>query len=183
MDTGASWHLWGRAGKSGLACCAIASGLLLAAPGHAQEMRDTGNAVASPGITSLPSSIPVKREQPGEASGGTGDRWWIAILAAGGLLAVTLVVARRKSASAGKAGRASWMRFGGLLDTVPSHEIERVSSTRLSPHHSLHVVVWGGRRLLLGCTDQSIQLLAEFSASAEGAEPGPGAGSSMEARR
>jgi flagellar biogenesis protein FliO len=41
----------------------------------------------------------------------------------------------------------------------------------LSPRHSLHVVVWNGRRLLLGCTDQSIQLLAETPSSPEVPEP------------
>jgi len=42
--------------------------------------------------------------------------------------------------------------------------VERVSSTRLSPRHSLHVVNWEGRRLLLGCSDSTIQLLAESKA-------------------
>jgi len=55
----------------------------------------------------------------------------------------------------------SWFRLGGLIDTASSREIERVSSARLSPRHSLHVVVWNGKRLLLGCTDQSIQVLSE----------------------
>lgn len=184
MNAGAKWPPRIGACKSGLACCIVAAGVLLAVPlTHAQGVRDSSNAVALSGNTSLPSSIPVKREQPNDAAGGAGDRWWIAILVAGGLLAGALAVARRKAPGAKKAGGASWMRFGGLLDTASSHEIERVSSTRLSSGHSLHVVVWGGRRLLLGCTAQSIQLLAETSAPEENASPGPVAGSSIETLR
>lgn len=184
MDAGAKWQPRIGACKSVLVCGMVAAGLLLVTPTlHAQSTRDSGNAVALSGSTSLPSSIPVKREQPSDATGGTGDRWWIAILAAGGLLAGALAVARRKSSPARRAGGASWLRFGGLLDTVSAHEIERVSSTRLSSGHSLHVVVWGGRRLLLGCTAQSIQLLAESSAPEQDASPEPVAGSSVEALR
>jgi hypothetical protein len=168
----------------GLVCGMVAAGLLLVTPTiHAQSTRDSGNAVALSGSTSLPSSIPVKREQPSDATGSAGDRWWIAILVAGGLLAGALAVARRQVSSAEKACGSSWMRFGGMLGTGSAHEIERVSSTRLSSGHSLHVVVWGGRRLLLGCTAQSIQLLAETSTPEQEASPEPVAGSTIEALR
>jgi flagellar protein FliO/FliZ len=140
----------------------MAAGLLLALPGQAQETR-TGGAQSQP-ATSLPDSIPVKREQPSEMTGPASDRWWIGAVMAGGLLALAFVIARRRAGPA-KASGAWWTRFGGLLDTVPSHEIQRVSSMPLSPRHSLHVVVWNGRRLLLGCTEQSIQLLAETAAT------------------
>ncbi|WP_353506082.1 flagellar biosynthetic protein FliO [Variovorax sp. J22P240] len=40
----------------------------------------------------------------------------------------------------------------------------RLSGVRLSPRHSLHVVCWEGRRLLVGCSDHAIQLLAESPA-------------------
>lgn len=184
MDAGAKWQPRIGACKSGLVCGMVAAGLLLVTPTlHAQSTRDSGNTVALSGGTSLPSSIPVKREQPSDANGSAGDRWWIAILAAGGLLAGALAVARRKSGGAMKGRGASWMRFGGMLDTASSREIERVSSTRLSSGHSLHVVVWGGRRLLLGCTAQSIQLLAETSTPEQEASPEPVAGSTIEALR
>lgn len=111
----------------------------------------------------LPSSIPVRRDAPSSEGDGAGDRWWVAILFVGGLLACGVIAARRKQAKADLGARSvmSWFRLGGLIDTVSSREIERVSSTRLSPRHSLHVVVWNGKRLLLGCTDQSIQVLSE----------------------
>ncbi|QGW82257.1 flagellar biosynthetic protein FliO [Variovorax paradoxus] len=184
MDAGAKWQPRIGACKSSLVCGMVAAGLLLAVPPiHAQSTRDSGNAVALSGGTSLPSSIPVKRGHPNDAAGSAGDRWWIAILVAGGLLAGALAVARRKSSPARRAGGASWLRFGGLLDTASSREIERVSSTRLSSGHSLHVVVWGGRRLLLGCTAQSIQLLAETSTPEQEPSPEPVAGSTIEALR
>jgi flagellar protein FliO/FliZ len=148
---------------------AMAAGLLLALPGEAQEA-PTGGAESRP-AGSLPDSIPVKREQPNESTGPASDRWWIAIVMAGGLLAFVVVIARRRTGPAKtKPSGAWWTRFGGFLDTVPSHEIQRVSSMPLSPRHSLHVVVWNGRRLLLGCTEQSIQLLAETSSAAEAAD-------------
>ncbi|TWD85744.1 flagellar biosynthesis protein FliO [Variovorax beijingensis] len=151
---------------------AMVAGLLLASPGAAQEA-PAGGAESRP-ASSLPDSIPVKREQPNEMTGPASDRWWMAIAMAGGLLALVVVIARRRAGVAKPPG--AWRtRFGGLLDTIPSHEIQRVSSMPLSQRHSLHVVVWNGRRLLLGCTEQSIQLLAETSSATEGAEPAPGA--------
>lgn len=64
------------------------------------------------------------------------------------------------------------MRFGNLPGTASSNEIQRVSSTRLTPRHSLHVVVWNGRQLLLGCTDQTIELLAESPVAGKATELG-----------
>ena len=153
--------------RRGLLGLAVVAGLLLALPGEAQEAR-TDRAESQPG-NSLPDSIPVKREPSNEMTGPASDRWWIAIFMAGGLLVLAIVIARRRTRPA-KASGAWWTRFGGFLDTVPSHEIQRVSSMPLSPRHSLHVVVWNGRRLLLGCTEQSIQLLAETSSAIEPAD-------------
>jgi flagellar protein FliO/FliZ len=146
-----------------LACLAIAVAVAVFVPiGRAHAAQDSG--VTAPGGTSLPSSIPVKRDGAQETAGADGDRWWLAITAAGGLLAFAVIAARRRTTtSVNLPARPLWARFGGLLDSATSHEIQRVSSTRLSSRHSLHVVVWNGRRLLLGCTDQSIQLLAEAS--------------------
>ena len=153
---------------------AMAACLLFAMPGAAQDARPaTGESTQG---TGLPSSIPVKREQPGENSA-SGDLRWVAIVLAMGLIAAAVVIARRRArparstASTRVATGAWWKQLGGLLDTAPSNEIQRVSSMPLSPRHSLHVVVWNGRRLLLGCTDQSIQLLAEAPSSADAAQP------------
>ncbi|MFE1574353.1 flagellar biosynthetic protein FliO [Comamonas odontotermitis] len=39
------------------------------------------------------------------------------------------------------------------------------SSARLTPHHSVHQVDWNGKRLLIGCANQSIMLLSELSSN------------------
>lgn len=166
---------WMRAGsvcRMFLAGLAMTAGLLCAVPGSAQDARPC--AVGSAQGTSLPSNIPVKREQPGEGTTSANDVGWIAIVLAMGLIAIAVFVARRRThpAASARTGTGTWWkRLGGLLDAVPSHEIQRVSSMPLSPRHSLHVVVWNGRRLLLGCTDQSIQVLAETSSAPGAPEP------------
>ena len=150
---------------------AVAVGLSVASPGEARAQAPSAAAEPAQG-SSLPASIPVKREQPGEASTGASDSWWIVVVVAGALLAFAVVAARRRARPVGAKGL--WLgRFGRFFDAMPSREIQRVSSTPLSPRHSLHVVVWNGRRLLLGCTDQSIQLLAEAPAASDAEEPGP----------
>ncbi|WP_167481211.1 flagellar biosynthetic protein FliO [Acidovorax cavernicola] len=119
--------------------------------------------------TPLPSSIPVRRDGATSEDAEFGGRWWALLLPVGGLLLYGLMVGRRKQASKGAGhpvpgnAAASWLRLGGWIDKVSSTEIQRVASTRLSPRHSLHVVVWDGKRLLLGCTDQSIQVLSQAS--------------------
>lgn len=147
------------------------AGLLFAASSASQEVPPgRPGATGSGQGASLPSNIPVKREQPGDGATPASDIGWIAIVLATGLIATAVLVARRRTRPVSAARTASgawWKQLGGLLDAVPSHEIQRVSSMPLSPRHSLHVVVWNGRRLLLGCTEQSIQLLAEAPFSSE----------------
>ena len=147
-----------------LAGLVVAAGLWSGLPVQAQEAQPRATAAQPAQGGSLPASIPVKREQAGEGAASANDLGWIAILAALGLVAAAVFIARRRvrPASAPAVVAGPWRsRLGGLLDAGPSREIERVSSMSLSPRHSLHVVVWDGRRLLIGCTDQSIQLLTE----------------------
>lgn len=148
---------------------AVAVGMPLVSPREVQAQAPSAAAEPAQG-SSLPANIPVKREQPGETSTGSNDSWWIVVVVAGGLLAFAVVAARRRTQSSQDKG--IWRgRLGRFFDTIPSREVQRVSSTPLSPRHSLHVVVWNGRRLLLGCTDQSIQLLAEAPAASANEEP------------
>lgn len=154
----------GWAGRMVAACrmcfmgLAMAMGAVSALPGHAQEARSHGAESLSAG--GLPDSIPVKRDSPAEVAGHAGDYWWIAVFVVGGLLVLAVVIARRRVLQGQRA--LGWRsRLGGLLNAVPAREIRRVSSMPLSPRHSLHVVEWNNRRLLLGCTEQSILLLAE----------------------
>jgi len=169
----------GTACRISMASVAMAASLLFAIPGMAQDSRPA-TSEAAPGTslpsTSLPSSIPVKRDQPGEAEGSS-DLRWVAIVLAMGLISAAVVIARRRARprqatpSVGVNAGAWWTQIRGVWGAVPSHEIQRVASTPLSPRHSLHVVVWDGKRLLLGCSDQSIQLLAQAPLLEDAAQP------------
>jgi len=167
-----------------IAAGATAAGAVcFAVPAWAQGERSTAESATRPESASvsghqphavgtpLPSSIPVRRDSATSEDADFGGRWWALLLPVGGLLLYGVMVGRRKQASQGAGhgqavpgnAAASWLRLGGWIDKVSSTEIQRVASTRLSPRHSLHVVVWDGKRLLLGCTDQSIQVLSQGS--------------------
>ncbi|MNL41311.1 Flagellar biosynthesis protein, FliO [compost metagenome] len=61
-----------------------------------------------------------------------------------------------------KAAPGAWLTgWQRLAKNTASPDIRRIASTRLTPRHSLHVIEWNGRQLLLGCTEQSMQLLSE----------------------
>lgn len=121
-------------------------------------MNAVDGASAPSGVASLPASIPLKRDPATDASAPVGDAAWLVFAAVMLLLVPAIIIARRRAL---KAKGPWWRHLRAVLDTTQPAEIQRVSSTRLSPRHSLHVVVWNGRRLLVGCTDQSMQLLAE----------------------
>ncbi|WP_093023305.1 flagellar biosynthetic protein FliO [Variovorax sp. OV700] len=159
---GSAWIVLSRVCRLCFAILVGTTASLLSPPLLAQNATGTS---ASPASTSLPADIPVKRELIGEATP-VGDRWWFAIAIGAVLVATGVIVARKKARPAKFSG--VWLRrFQNLLDTSSSAEIARVSSVRLSPHHSLHVVIWDGRRLLLGCSNQSVQLLAEAPSATE----------------
>ncbi|MDQ0086104.1 hypothetical protein J2W35_006485 [Variovorax boronicumulans] len=175
MNAALQWMPAGFVWRMFLGGLAVTASLLFAMPGAAQEAHP--GAAGSAQGTSLPSNVPVKREHSGDGATPLNDVRWIAIVLAMGLIATAVFIARRRArpaASTCSTGSGTWRkRFAGLLDAVPSHEIQRVSSTPLSPRHSLHVVVWNGRRLLLGCTDQSIKVLAETSSAPDIPQPIP----------
>lgn len=147
-----------RAGLGGL--CLV---FMLAIGGLALVPSARAQTAAPPTATaSLPASIPVKRDAAGEGAAPANDAAWLALAAIGVLLAFALIVARKRGRAANSTG-PWWTQLRSLLDATPSHEIERVSSTRLTPRHTLHVVVWEGRRLLVGCSENAVALLAESS--------------------
>jgi len=135
--------------------------VLFSPPLAAQPASATATDSSGPsGRSGLPASIPLKREAAGESAGPAAEGWWLAIAAVAVLLGFAVMAARQKL-NPGSANGSRWPQWRG---TASAHAVERVSSTRLSPRHSLHVVNWEGRRLLLGCSDSTIQLLAESKA-------------------
>lgn len=127
-------------------------------------------------VGSLPPEIPVKREaDSNNTDGEISVRWWLAAVCIGGLAAWGFVMVRRRD----KGGVVPTGWLGGwrpLAEPGAPREIRRIASTRLTPRHSLHVIEWNGRQLLLGCTDQAVQLLSEAAAG------GPPTSASQETR-
>lgn len=151
----------GRSARTGLGGLCLV--FMLAIGGLALAPSARAQAAAPPTATaSLPASIPVKRDAAGEGTAPANDAAWLALAAIGILLAFALIVARKRGErTANSNGGPWWAQLRGLLGATPSHEIERVSSMRLTPRHTLHVVVWEGRRLLVGCSENAVALLAE----------------------
>lgn len=114
----------------------------------------------------LPASIPLRRDSP--MTGGLGDGadmsgfTALGLLLAVAILAVALWRKRRMFQQTGVPPLAAtaaspWSRW--LPKTNP-RRLTPLHSTRLTPKHSLHEVQWRGQRLLIGCADQSICLIA-----------------------
>jgi flagellar biogenesis protein FliO len=122
--------------------CLMALGLWLATDLGAQTVPSPVAPTA--GTASLPSSIPVKREATDAREGDGAGAGLLGIAAVCVLVGVFAYVARKK-----------------MRATAPLSELARSSCMRLTPRHSLHVVEWEGRRLLVGCSEQTICLVAE----------------------
>jgi hypothetical protein len=113
---------------------------------------------------SIPPNIPVKRDSVDATTSDADARWWIALAFIAGLVAWGVVVARRRGKLSSDKG--TWTLRRGLSAHVAQREIRRITSTRLTPRHSLHVIEWNGKQLLLGCTEQSVTLLSEVPSEA-----------------
>lgn len=117
----------------------------------------------------LNESIPVRREPDAGESAAGGELAWMGAL----VLVVVLVVTvwgKLRRTRGGKTGtdRAQpvmhWLtRLQGRSASAPSV----LGSTRLTPTHTLHDVEWQGRRLLVGCSSQSIQVLSEMPSAGQ----------------
>jgi len=141
-------------------------------------------AAAEPGMpppssaapASLPGTIPFKREPESTYGEANPLPWVVVALGALALLCVGVRFTRARrspltAAPSEKLRWASWRR--ALAGHAHPTEIRRVESTRLSPHHTLHVVEWQGRRLLVGCSEHSVNLVAEAPAEAPNAREVP----------
>jgi len=114
---------------------------------------EAANPPAAAAGAAIPSDIPLKREAPRESASPIRSLAW-AGLAGAAALGVATVAARRR-------------RLGLGSQPMPA-SIQRAGSLRLSPRHTLHVIHWEGRRLLVACGDSSMQLLTE-SVAGDGA--------------
>lgn len=160
----AVWLVGGLLGVNRSAAAATAIATAIAKPGT--------TALSSIAPAALPSTIPFKRE-PESTYGEANPLPWVAVpLGALALLYIGVRVTRARrhastAASNEKLHWTSWRR--ALAGQAHPTEIRRVDSTRLSPHHTLHVVEWQGRRLLVGCSEHSVHLLAEAPGQAPSA--------------
>jgi len=87
---------------------------------------------------------------------------WVGLLALIALIALAAAVyAASRRAQDGPGGGRWWTRVRALMLSAPPSALVCSASMRLTPRHSVHVVEWEGRRLLVGCGEQSICLVAE----------------------
>ena len=114
----------------------------------------------------LPASIPLRRDSP--ITAGLGDGTDMSGFAAFGLLLVVAIIAvalwrkrrifqQTDETPVATTAASPWSRW--LPKTRPAR-LTPLQSTRLTPKHSLHEVQWRGKRLLIGCAEQSICLIA-----------------------
>lgn len=113
---------------------------------------------------SISTSIPVRR-QSDDPQGTVGADAMLLSWAVVALLAACAVLLRwrrrRASGAAPAAGRpVNWARLWSSGHAA-DQRITAGASIRLTPQHSVHEVVWGERRLLICCGQQSVVLLAE----------------------
>jgi hypothetical protein len=105
----------------------------------------------------LPADLPLRRDaQPGLGSG-AGYAVWLVLLAGAGAWAWIWSVRRRGAAP-------EWL--GRWVPAGSPGVLQLLASKPLAPHCSLHVVRWGGRELLVGCTPQAVTLLETREAAA-----------------
>ncbi len=114
----------------------------------------------------LPATIPLRREPEGAASTPGPEAAWMGILVVLALLAAVVWRKIRMRRPVGQAPKVAKTRWSDLWASRCDNDLALVSSARLTPNHSVHEVQWHGRRMLIGCAGQSMQLLGEVPAMA-----------------
>ncbi|PCE23740.1 hypothetical protein BWP39_29105 [Paraburkholderia acidicola] len=119
----------------------------------------------------LPATLPLVRDS-GFASGGV-DARWLALL--GVLVCIACFVATklrsRRMSGASTANRRTWAARFGMAST--DNPLRVVQSVRLTQRASVHVVRWGEREWLIGCTDQHLSVLDDLSGASGQQHKGP----------
>ena len=116
---------------------------------------------------SFPESIPLRREVHDTPSAASGELVWLGLLVPLVLL-LFLILRRIREAHGARSvgGDGDATSVLGWLKGKAHGAVHLRESKRLTPTHSLHEVEWRGRVLLIGCSGQAVQLLAEVPASA-----------------
>lgn len=159
--------------RSGLMLLAsVAAAALLAAPlpGTAQQVDPSRGTAAPPRPRS---ELPFRRDDSSEPAAGGALRSMVAALVVLAVTGGSLLAARarmRRAGSSQDAGRARF--FGWLAPAAGGSAVQLVQSTRLTPRATVHVLRWGGKELLVGCTDAGMSVLGQRDeAPAPGREP------------
>ncbi|WP_423837604.1 flagellar biosynthetic protein FliO [Variovorax terrae] len=117
----------------------------------------TGHALAAQATVAeiLPADIPLRRDSATNAASNS-DVYMIVVGVLLLLCAVVWIGRRIRQPPRGSRapGWPTWLK-------VPDQKCLRVvSSVRLTPQHSAHVVEWQGRQWLIGCAGEAITLIA-----------------------
>lgn len=123
----------------------------------------------------IPSTIPLRREPEQASAEPAAEIAWMGVFVLLVLLAFVAWRKRRNGAVMPDAANADgfWSRWTAGIPFRQSRPVQLVSSTRLTTQHSMHEVVWQGRRLLIGCAPQSVALIAEVPSDEAAPTPTP----------
>ena len=107
----------------------------------------------------LPRTIPFKQDSAPASGDASSSLAAIALALALGLAAFGVWAWRKRALSSGPESAGKGSRWWGAMPSRKNLLLH--GSTRLSPRHSVHEIEWRGRRLLIGCADQTMTLLSE----------------------
>lgn len=122
---------------------------------------------------SLPDSIPLRREPQGTPVTAGTELAWLGLFIPLALIAILVLRRMQKLRDPGArsgASNAPKTLLGWFKPNLQGGGLQLRESRRLTQNHSVHEVQWRGRTLLIGCSNQSIQLLGEVPQSAPQAE-------------
>lgn len=150
---------------------ATASSDLAPEPASAPALAATATAMATGAPTGgMSANLPLRRDKPDNGAGTAGLGFGMALLV--GLICLAIYVAMPRR---GGQGRPAWKDLlSGNVSSKGQGTLSRISSQTLTPQASVHAVTWHGEELLLGCTPQSVTVLARHPVSTQASVPGEG---------
>lgn len=166
-----------------VACLLIGHGAAYS-QGAAESAAASPPAVASSAPVVLPRTIPFKQDSSPASNDASPSLAAIALVVLCGLAGSAWWAWRKRVPAGGAGGAGKGSRWWGVMPSQKN--LLHHGSTRLSPRHSVHEIEWRGRRLLIGCADQTMTLLSERAVAGsteEAATPGHPAPASAEDKR